>query len=132
MSRTRYRYDRSPDPHFLTCTINAWLPVFTRPHAVGVLLDSLRFLQERGRLRLLGYVILENHLHLIASAADLSEEVGDFESFTARTILDDLVSRGESTILSQRRRDKEARTSSTARFNSGKRAAIPGSSGMTR
>lgn len=34
------------------------------------------------------YVIMENHLHLLASAEDLSKEVADFRSFTARQSID--------------------------------------------
>ena len=58
-------------PHFLTCTVVGWLPVYTRPETVQIVLDSWEFLQEKDRMSLLGYVILENHLHLIASAEDL-------------------------------------------------------------
>jgi putative transposase len=36
MSRTRYRFGDNRQPHFLTCTVVAWLPVFTRPEAVSV------------------------------------------------------------------------------------------------
>lgn len=107
MGRDRYRFGESPYPHFLTCTIVGWLPVFTRPEAVGVVLDSWRFLQDRGRLRVFGYAILENHLHLIASSDRLAKEIGDFKSFTARMILDDLSGRGEATILHQLRREKD-------------------------
>jgi putative transposase len=63
MSRDRYRFGESPYPHFLTCTVVGWLPVFTRNEAVQIVLDSWRFLQERSRLMIFGYVILENHLH---------------------------------------------------------------------
>ena len=31
MGRTRYRFGEAPFPHFLTCTVVGWLPVFTRP-----------------------------------------------------------------------------------------------------
>ena len=34
------------------------------------------------------YVIMENHLHMIASSQDLSKEIGDFKSYTARKIVD--------------------------------------------
>ncbi len=108
MGRGRYRFGESPYPHFLTCTIVGWLPVFTRPEAVGIVLDSWRFLQDRGRLRVFGYAILENHLHLIASADELAKEIGDFKSFTARTILDHLSGRNDATILGQLRREKDA------------------------
>ena len=31
MGRTRYQFGEAPFPHFLTCTVVGWLPVFTRP-----------------------------------------------------------------------------------------------------
>src|SRR5437016_13353569 len=84
MSRTRYHFGDNRQPHFLTCTVVAWLPVFTRPEAVQIVLDSWRFLQNENRITLLGYVVLENHLHFIAAAEHLGKEVGDFKSYTAK------------------------------------------------
>src|SRR5215510_7651964 len=101
MSRTRYRFGANRQPHFLTCTVVAWLPVFTRPEAVQIVLDSWRFLQTHGRMVLYGYVILENHLHLIASAPDLSKELKDFKSFTARQLLDLLEQHDAQILLEQ-------------------------------
>jgi len=88
MGRSRFRFGESPLPHFLTCTVVGWLPVFTRPETVQTLFDSWQFLQDQDRLTLLGYVVLENHVHFIASAEDLAKEVGDFKSYTARQIID--------------------------------------------
>ena len=93
MGRSRFRFGESPFPHFLTCTVVGWLPVFTRPETVQILLDSWRFLQDQGRLTLLGYVVLENHVHFIASAEDLAKQVGDFKSYTARRVIDHLIER---------------------------------------
>ena len=103
MTSTRYRIFDGPEPYFLTCTVVAWIPVFTRSETASILLDSWRFLQEQKRLTLYGYVILENHVHWIASGPDLSKEVGDFKSFTARKVLDHLESRGVQTLLDQLR-----------------------------
>jgi REP element-mobilizing transposase RayT len=99
MGRSRFRFGESPFPHFLTCTVVGWLPVFTRPETVQILLDSWQFLQDEGRLTLLGYVVLENHIHFIASAEDLPKEVGDFKSYTARQIIDYLRERQVRTLL---------------------------------
>ena len=93
MGRSRFRFGESPFPHFLTCTVVGWLPVFTRPETVQILLDSWQFLQDQGRLTLLGYVVLENHVHFIASAEDLAKQVGDFKSYTARRVIDHLIER---------------------------------------
>ena len=88
MSRNRYRIYETGNPYFLTCTIVGWLPVFTRPDCVEIVLNSWKFLQKSSRMTLYGYVVLENHLHFIAQNENLSKEVGDFKSFTARKIID--------------------------------------------
>lgn len=108
MSRTRYRIFETTTPYFLTCTVVGWLPVFTRPECVEIVLDSWRFLQRTGRMKLYGYVVLENHLHFIAGGADLSKEVGDFKSFTARKVIDFLHDRAERTLLAQLAWEKAA------------------------
>jgi putative transposase len=101
MSRSRYRIWEETHPHFVTCTVVEWLPVFCRPEAAQILLDSLRFLQAKARLDLYGYVILENHVHMVVAAADLSEELKSFKSFTARRIIDLLEARGDKGLLRQ-------------------------------
>ncbi len=99
MSRTRYRVYENQEPHFLTCTAVNWFPIFTRPEPVEIVLDSLRFLQREGRLVVYGYVIMVNHLHLVASAPDIAKEMGDFKSFTARRIIDLLRELNDRTFL---------------------------------
>jgi REP element-mobilizing transposase RayT len=101
--RSRYVIHEKDQPHFLTCTIVGWLPIFTRPEAVDIVLDSWRFLQQENRLRIYGYVILENHLHLIASAPDLIKEIDDFKSYTARRLIDLLTDLKVETLLQQLR-----------------------------
>ena len=71
MTRSRYRFNHEAVPQFLTCSAIEWLPIFTRPDVVGIIYDSWRFLQQHGRITLLGYVIMENHLHLIATSSNL-------------------------------------------------------------
>ena len=116
MSRSRYFVYDNERPYFLTCTIVAWLPVFTRPETVNIIYDSWRFLQANGRLKLFGYVILENHLHLIASSPDLSKEMGDFKSYTARRIIDHLKACKAETMLKQLRYHMEFHKVGTQQF----------------
>ena len=88
MARSRYHFTEPDSPHFLTCTVVEWLPVFTRPAAVQILLDSWSYQQQHGGLRLYGFVILENHLHAVAQAEDLPETWSRFKSFTARRLIE--------------------------------------------
>jgi REP element-mobilizing transposase RayT len=106
MTRSRYRIFETAYPHFMTCSIVGWLPVFTRPEIVNIVFDSWRHIQKERAFRLFGYVILENHLHLIGSAPDLSDVMQRFKSFTARKIIDRLEAKGEKTLLAQLRSHK--------------------------
>jgi len=102
MARSNYKIQTNDEsPYFLTFTLVNWLPLFNATWVVNILLDSLRFLQTNGRLTLYAYVIMENHLHLIASSLNLSKEIGDFKSFTARQIIDQYRRQGADHILEQ-------------------------------
>lgn len=113
MARSRYKVVEGAAPHFLTATVVNWLPLFSSPTLAQILLDSLCFLQNENRLILYAYVILENHLHLIAAAPDLSTQIGNFKSYTARQIIDFLVAHNALHILEQlawhKRRHKQDR-----------------------
>ncbi|HBE52768.1 MAG TPA: transposase, partial [Cyanobacteria bacterium UBA11369] len=100
MGRSRYHVIGN-QPHFITSTVVNWMPLFGQVELAQIILDSLAFLQRRQRLILYGYVIMENHLHLIASAGSLSKEIGDFKSFTARSIIDLLKVNQSDHILNQ-------------------------------
>jgi REP element-mobilizing transposase RayT len=106
MTRTRYRIFETEFPYFMTCTIVGWLPVFTRPEAVQILFDCWRFLQQNKNFSLYGYVVLENHLHLIASAPRLSGAMKSFKMFTARQIIDLLERHAANVLLRQLRAHK--------------------------
>ncbi len=85
MSRTHYTFLSDDDaPYFITATTVNWLPLFSNPEIASILIDSLRFLICNGRIRIFAYVIMENHIHLIATSAHLSREITAFKSFTAR------------------------------------------------
>lgn len=58
-------------------------------------------MQAHHRLEIYAYVIMENHLYLMASSPDLIKEVGDFKSFTARQIIDYLETKRARNVLEQ-------------------------------
>ena len=87
MGRDRYRILDPAAPHFLTCTVLEWLPLFAQPANAQILLDSLEYLQENAGLTLYGYVILENHGHLLARSPHIGKTMASFKSFTAGKII---------------------------------------------
>ncbi len=101
MARSRYRIYDSQAPHFLTCTVVNWVPLFSSPPIVDILYASWRFLQSHKRLTVYAYVIMDNHIHLVAASQDLAKEIGDFKSFTARQIIDYLLDGRAKNVLQQ-------------------------------
>jgi len=103
MARTRYKIYETEYPYFITSTINSWLPVFTRQEAADVIYDSWRYLQREREFKLYAYVILENHLHTVVSAPELTAVMQSFKSYTARQIIELLKERRATTLLRQLR-----------------------------
>ena len=85
----------------MTDTIVAWLPVFAYSDHVSIVLDSWRFLQQQRSIVIFAWVILENHLHWIATGPSLSKRVGEFKSFTAKQIIQKLEAKGAGTLLQE-------------------------------
>lgn len=107
MGRSRYPVLEN-QPHFGTCTIVNWIPIFSKPQLAQIIIDSLKFLLASKRLALYGYVIMENHLHLIADADNLSKEIGNFKSFTYRALIDWLIENKSYHILNLIKSSKPA------------------------
>jgi len=99
MGRSRYKILDEGYPYFHTSTIAGWQPVFTRKESVQILLDSFTWLQQNTDFKLHAYVVLENHLHFIASGSEHSKRIQQFKSFTARQLIDLLEQRGANTLL---------------------------------
>lgn len=100
MTRDRFRI-LSSSPHFLTCTTVNWITVFNDPAIAQIIIESLNYLQNNGRLTLYGYALMENHLHLIALSDNLPEQMQRFKSYTARKIIDLLADKKRKYLLEQ-------------------------------
>lgn len=106
MPRSRYRIYDNLSPHFLTCTVVAWIPLFNNTDLIDILYATLRFMQKHNRLIIHAYIIMDNHLHFVAASENLSKEIGNFKSYTARRIIDTLKENKENRVLEQLARAK--------------------------
>jgi putative transposase len=88
--RSRYRVNEPLAPHFVTCTVVAWLPIFTTAARCNILVDSLKYCREHKGLEIHAWVILDNHLHAILAAPDLPRVMADFKRHTAQKIVGQL------------------------------------------
>lgn len=101
MGRSRYKVMEPTAPHFLTCTILHWIPIFTRVESTNIIFESLKYLKQTDNLQIHAYVNLENHLHLVASSDDISQTMKKFKTHTAKEILKLLQKENVKTILEQ-------------------------------
>ena len=93
-----YKIRNQQGVYFLTLTVVNWVDVFTRKVYRDILIDSLRFCQEKKGLNLHAYVIMSNHIHLIASSktGQLSDFLRDFKKHTSKTIVKEIEEGNES------------------------------------
>ncbi len=101
MGRNRYKIHEPAYPYFITCTVLHWLPLFTRKESVDIVIETFRFLQKRDNLKLYAYVILENHLHMVAQSDDIEKSIKAFKQYTAKELLGLLKKENVKTILDQ-------------------------------
>ena len=82
---------------FVTTTVVDWIDVFTRPQYKDIVVESLRFCQRNKGLNIYSWVLMSNHLHIVATIDQqlhsndfatysqlLSNEIRDFKKYTRR------------------------------------------------
>lgn len=76
--------------YFVTLTIVGWIDVFTRKTYADIIIENLKYCQQKEGLSIYAFVIMSNHLHLVVkreSEKDLTELLGRFKSYTSKKII---------------------------------------------
>jgi putative transposase len=79
--------------YYMTFTVVGWIDIFSRQRYRDIVIESLKYCQQHKGMHLHAYVIMSNHIHLIASVDEgysLSDFVRDCKKYTAKQILDDI------------------------------------------
>ncbi|MEO9805187.1 MAG: transposase [Reichenbachiella sp.] len=93
MSGDRYQIHDQQATYFLTFTVVEWIDVFSRPEYRDVVVDSLNYCSKEKGLRLNAWVIMTNHIHLVAKckpAFGISGFIRDFKKFTNKKIIEQI------------------------------------------
>jgi REP element-mobilizing transposase RayT len=95
---SKFKITDQSGAYFLTFTIIGWVDLFTRKAYRDIVIDSLVYCQKNKGLNLFAYVIMSNHIHLLAQSEkeDLSGFVRDFKSFTSKKFIEVFNSNKES------------------------------------
>ena len=82
---TRYVADE-PYAYFCTIRILNWIPVFIDERYILPIIESLTFTRQNKGMQLFGYVVMPNHLHMIAASESLHANIRNFKRFTSNRI----------------------------------------------
>ena len=95
---TGYKITEKDGLYFLTFQIVGWVDIFTRKKYKDIAIESFKYCQENKGLDLFAYVIMSNHIHLMArsQSGDLSGTIRDFKNYTSGKLLEYLEENTES------------------------------------
>jgi len=83
---TRYRFGDSQYPHFITFAAVNRIDALSRPPYKDIIIDSFKYCQQEKGLIINGWIIMSNHVHLIAGSKpdyQLADTMRDFKKFTS-------------------------------------------------
>ena len=74
--------------YFVTLTVVDWIDVFTRRLYNDFIIENLAWNQNHHKLNIYAYVIMTNHIHIVANVTDgsLGDVLGRFKSFTSKEL----------------------------------------------
>ncbi len=95
---TGYQIKEQDKLHFITLQVVDWVDVFSRESYRKIIIDNLAYCQQHKGLEIYGWVIMSNHLHLLARSnlGELSNTLRDFKSYTSKKILETIETGTES------------------------------------
>jgi putative transposase len=99
MSGDRYRIIDQHSTYFLTCTVVHWIDLFTRKDYRDIVVQSLNYCIAQKNLIVYAWVIMSNHIHLVARCeppGEMSAFLRDFKKFTSKKIADRILEIPES------------------------------------
>lgn len=66
-----------------------------------MIIDSLKYCSDNKGLKIFAYVIMDNHIHLVASGEKFPLVMKDFKSYTARGIIQAAQTESKDWLLNQ-------------------------------
>ncbi len=95
---TGYKIAEKDGLYYLTFQIVGWVDIFTRKVYRDIAIESFKYCQQNKGFLLFAYVIMSNHIHLLAQSnnENLSGTIRDFKSYTSKAFLEVINSNVES------------------------------------
>ncbi len=75
--------------YFITLTVTDWIDIFIRRIYSDFIIENLAWCQQHKNLNIYAYVIMTNHIHMVANVEDgsLSDVLRDFKTYTSKELM---------------------------------------------
>ena len=75
--------------YFVTLTVVDWIDIFTRRIYSDLIIENLTYCQQNKNLNIYAYVIMTNHIHVVANVEEgsLSDVLRDFKTYTSKELV---------------------------------------------
>jgi len=83
----------------MTLTVVDWIDVFTRPNHKQLIIDSLKYCQEKKGINIFAWCLMPSHLHLMANTVmgfELADVIRDFKKHTSKKLVSQILYEPES------------------------------------
>ena len=93
MSRN-YKFHNPDGVYFVSFAVVNWLDVFIRKEYKDILIESLRFCQQKKGMEIFAWCIMSSHVHLVFRSAQGQKPellLGDFKRFTSKAIVQAII-----------------------------------------
>ncbi|MDP8226030.1 MAG: hypothetical protein P9L89_00075, partial [Candidatus Celaenobacter polaris] len=87
--RSRYKFSEVQDHlYFITWIVVGKIKFFTDPRYCDIIIENFKFYRDYKELKIFFYVIMDHHLHMIAShPTDIEIIIQNIKSYTAKEII---------------------------------------------
>ncbi|MDB5017748.1 MAG: Transposase like protein [Mucilaginibacter sp.] len=75
--------------YFVTLTVTDWIDIFTRRIYNDYIIENLSLCQQQKNLNIYAYVIMTNHIHMVANVTEgsLGDVLRDFKTYTSKNLV---------------------------------------------
>jgi putative transposase len=83
--------------YFVTLTVTDWIDVFTKRLYNDFIIENLAWCQKHKKLNIYAYVIMTNHIHMVANVTEgsLGDVLGHFKTYTSKEIFKMIANNGQ-------------------------------------
>jgi len=96
-SRQRNIFEKYGSLFFITSTVVGFIDLFNNRHLCEIFMENLKYYQTRGDYKIMAYVLMPNHFHLILKILpefNISQCIGNLKRITSRKITEYLNNTG--------------------------------------